>query len=253
MRKLMFSKMMAITLACLFGVVANATSVRTPGIRGSDHDFARFLMFKQTTSTDPVTGLPVYTNTTTAYDEICIFCHAPHRNGTGQDGTGSDVNDIPLWNHKISGATYTPYTSLTMNAVPGQPSGTTKLCLGCHDGTIALEAYGKTLTGTHFVSDAQFGTTGSKVMGTDLTNDHPVSFVYDQALAAADGRLRDPTTATVLPGLNSVTGTIQATLLDRNGEVQCTSCHDAHNGQGINKLLKVNNTGSALCLTCHNK
>jgi predicted CXXCH cytochrome family protein len=140
-----------------------------------------------------------------------------------------------------------------MNAVPGQPNGLSKLCLGCHDGTVAIDSYGKNTTvGWHFISDAQFGT-GSKVIGTDLTNDHPISFVYDAALVAADGALRDPVTATILPGINSVTGTIAAELLDGTGQVQCTSCHDVHNGQGINKLLKVNNTGSALCLTCHIK
>jgi predicted CXXCH cytochrome family protein len=227
----------------MLGNFASATALKTPGIRGSDHDFARFLL---TTSTTSATG----TVTVKAYDEICIFCHAPHKNGPGQ--AGGDPVDAPLWNHQLSTATYTPYTSATMNAVPGQPNGTSKLCLSCHDGTMALEAYGKTLTGTHFISDAQFGT-GSKIIGTDLTNDHPISFVYDQALAAADGALNDPTTATILPGLNSVTGTVAAELLDKGGQVQCTSCHDVHNGQGINKLLKVNNTGSALCLSCHNK
>lgn len=220
---------------------ANATLVKTPGIRGSDHDFAKFLMVGSVSTTYPG-GKP--------YDEICIFCHTPHKNGPGQ--AGGDPVDAPLWNHQLSTATYTPYTSATLNAVPGQPNGTSKLCLSCHDGTMALEAYGKTLTGTHFISDVQFGT-GSKVIGTDLTNDHPISFVYDQALAAADGALNDPQTATILPGINSVQGTIAAELLDKSGQVQCTSCHDVHNGQGINKLLKVNNTGSALCLTCHNK
>ena len=226
------------------GSSANATSLKTPGIRGSDHDFARFLM--TTTST---------TGKVTSYDEICIFCHTPHKNGAGQAG---DSVDAPLWNHQITTATFTPYTSATMNAVPGQPNGVSKLCLSCHDGTLALEAYGKTLTGSHFISDAQFGS-GSKVIGTDLTNDHPISFVYDQALIDADGAL-NPLDAPILqittaatPITNSVVGTISGELLDSTGQVQCTSCHDVHNGQGINKLLKVNNAGSALCLTCHNK
>src|SRR3954451_17667369 len=60
--------------------------------------------------------------------EICIFCHTPHR-GTGE---------TPLWNHALSSATYTPYTSSTIKAAVGQPTGASKLCLSCHDGTVAL-------------------------------------------------------------------------------------------------------------------
>jgi predicted CXXCH cytochrome family protein len=233
MRNLIIGKISFLVAAILACNVATATSVKTPGIRGSDHDFAKFLML----------------NTKgTALDEICIFCHAPHRNGLPDLGGA----DAPLWNHNLSTATYTPYSSATLNAVPGQPNGVSKLCLGCHDGTVAIDSYGRNTPAGHMISDAQFGT-GSKVIGTDLTNDHPISFVFDQALAAADGKLNDPATATILPGINSMTGTIAEKLLDKSGQLQCTSCHDVHNGQGINKLLKVNNTGSALCLTCHNK
>jgi predicted CXXCH cytochrome family protein len=284
---------MLCTATVLFGVSlisssAFATSIKTPGIRGSDHDFSKFTLTK--TSTSASTGIV----TTTALDEICIYCHAPHRNGQANNsgvttvttpGTpaGVDANgnatpaipgtttttgynqDAPLWNHQLSSATYIPYSSATLKANVGQPNGVSKLCLGCHDGTIAIEAYStNTGAGGHFISDAQFGT-GSKVIGTDLTNDHPVSFTYDSALLALDSGLRPVTSpiidstgiligATKTPAgpSQSMTGTI-ADLLDRNGQVQCTSCHDVHNGQGINKLLKINNTGSALCLTCHNK
>src|ERR1035438_10544635 len=60
--------------------------------------------------------------------DICIFCHAPH-NTTGEG---------PLWNHELSHATYTPYTSSTLKAAVDQPTGASKLCLSCHDGTVAL-------------------------------------------------------------------------------------------------------------------
>ena len=270
MRKGLFVKLTVLIALGQLSSVALATSLKTPGIRGSDHDFSAFLFLKSTTTTvtnpdgtttstttnggyGSTTPLPAGTTTTAGADEICIFCHAPHTNGRITLPTDGSVvaADAPLWNHAITTATFIPYTSTTMNAVPGQPNGTSKLCLSCHDGTIALEAYGKATTGTHFIYDSKFGT-GSKVIGTDLTNDHPISFVYDDALVAADGELR-ATTSTIIPGINSVVGTIAEKLLDRNGVLQCTSCHDVHNTAGINKLLKVNNTGSALCLTCHNK
>src|SRR4051812_41640981 len=59
--------------------------------------------------------------------EVCIFCHTPHRAGQS-----------PLWNHTLSAATYIPYSSSTTKAAIGQPTGASKLCLSCHDGTVAL-------------------------------------------------------------------------------------------------------------------
>jgi hypothetical protein len=64
----------------------------------------------------------------TTESDICIFCHTPH-NATG---------DGPLWNHQMSSAAYQPYTSSTLKATVGQPTGASRLCLSCHDGTVAL-------------------------------------------------------------------------------------------------------------------
>ncbi|MBI5095243.1 MAG: cytochrome C [Candidatus Hydrogenedentes bacterium] len=180
--------------------------------------------------------------------EICIVCHTPHNANT-------TVADAPLWNREVSTATYTVYTSSTLNALPGQPSGSSKLCLSCHDGTIAVDSFaGK--TGTRF---ADFGN-----FGTDLSRHHPISFAYDSALASEDGKLHNP--ATKDSGLG---GTIETDLLV-DGQLECTSCHDVHvsrhsagcagchAGSGHpfttrSLSLRKSNAGSALCLTCHAK
>ena len=60
--------------------------------------------------------------------DVCIFCHTPHHAS----------GDGPLWNHQMSGASYTPYSSSTLKATVGQPTGSSRLCLSCHDGTVAL-------------------------------------------------------------------------------------------------------------------
>jgi predicted CXXCH cytochrome family protein len=156
--------------------------------------------------------------------EICKACHTPHN--------AKAVTGAVLWNHRVSVATYTTYTSSTMNATMGQPDGTSKLCLSCHDGTVALEDFGSVTTGTIKI-------TGTALVGTDLSNDHPVSFTYDAALVTADKGLKAVTDPNVAPLLFS-------------GKVECASCHDVH-GTGIAKLLRVSNAGSALCLTCHIK
>ncbi len=168
----------------------------------------------------------------TSNQEICIVCHTPHNATT--------LPDAPLWNHALSTATYTLYASGTLNATMGQPDGSSKLCLSCHDGTVAIANYGGVTNGTVFM-------TGTNLVSTDLSNDHPVSFLYDAALATADPGLRNPTTA-----LSGLGGTISANMLI-SGKMQCSSCHDVHNGAGVAGLLLKSNTGSALCLTCHNK
>ncbi|MFQ6614264.1 MAG: hypothetical protein ACE5D1_05415 [Fidelibacterota bacterium] len=66
--------------------------------------------------------------TATGETQICIFCHASH-NGTPE---------APLWNRSVTNTTYTMYGSPSMNATSQQPGVTSRLCLGCHDGTVAL-------------------------------------------------------------------------------------------------------------------
>ena len=165
--------------------------------------------------------------------EICIVCHTPHNAMTS-------VPTAPLWNHDVTSQTFTVYSSPTLTATDvGQPSGSSKLCLSCHDGTVALDSFGGA-TGTNYL-------TGTALMGIDLSNDHPISFTYDTSLATTDGGLWDP--ATALSGLGD---TIANDLL-RSGEMECSSCHDVHNKYGNLSLLVMPNTASALCLTCHDK
>ena len=67
----------------------------------------------------------------------------------------------PLWNHKVTTATYTLYSSPTLKATLSQPTHYgSKLCLSCHDGTVALDSFGGN-TGTTFIDS-------SNSVGTDL-------------------------------------------------------------------------------------
>ncbi|MCF6270179.1 MAG: cytochrome c3 family protein [Melioribacteraceae bacterium] len=164
--------------------------------------------------------------------EICITCHTPHN----ADGT---VTGSPLWNHEVTSATFTLYNSSTFDATIGQPNGASKLCLSCHDGTVAVDNFGGSTGGTVNISAAN-------LLGTDLSNDHPVSFTYNATLATTDGGLYDPTTAS-----SGLGGTITDDMLFA-GEMQCASCHNAHDNT-LGSFLKKSNATSALCLTCHNK
>jgi predicted CXXCH cytochrome family protein len=160
--------------------------------------------------------------------QICDFCHISH----------SADSSAPLWNRKQSDSVYIPYSSSTAVAQPGQPTGNSLLCLSCHDGTIAL---GEVLNKGQDISMAGGVSRmppGRALQGVDLSDDHPISFQYSATLAAQNGELKAP-------------GSISNLLpLDHNGELQCTTCHDAHDSE-YPKLLRMSNIGSQLCVECH--
>lgn len=160
--------------------------------------------------------------------EVCIFCHAPHRAGT----------ERPLWNHRMSSATYVPYQSPSMDATVGQPTGASKLCLSCHDGTVAIGMVNSRPQPIPMEGDVTYMPSGPNNLGTDLSQHHPVSFTYDAALAAKDGHLRDPSSLT------------QEVRLDHNNQMQCTACHDPHDDQ-YGKFLVLPSSGTELCTACH--
>lgn len=148
--------------------------------------------------------------------QVCFFCHLDHGAGAMAGGVGPDPG-------------YVPYNSSTLvSAQPGAPSGATRLCLSCHDGTIAPASVSGTALAGARIAAAN--------LGTDLRTTHPVSFVP----AAAPGLKTPPPE--------------DAVKLDRRGQVQCTSCHDPHldlEGEDGGDFLVKTTRGSALCLTCH--
>lgn len=160
--------------------------------------------------------------------EVCIFCHTPHHAAPIQ----------PLWNRREPMNAYTVYSSNSLDASPGQPTGSSKLCLSCHDGTIAL---GSVVSRNQPIQMAGGMTTlppGRSNLGTDLSDDHPVSFRYTADLATRDPKLRSP--MQLPPGVR----------LDANGEMQCTTCHDAHDNRN-GRFLVMANEQSQLCGSCH--
>ncbi len=174
-------------------------------------------------------------------DQVCIFCHTPHNARA----------DIPyLWNRSAQSSTYIPYTSTTMKApagqigANGQPTGASKLCLSCHDGTIALGAVLFSESPPIPFSGATTLGSRSTSLGTDLSDDHPVSFDYQSSITEGNTELV-PTSAVAFASSSLV-------KLDSFGQLQCTACHDPHD-DAFGKFLVMSNHGSALCITCHTK
>jgi len=155
----------------------------------------------------------------------------------------------PLWNHQsTSVVSYTLYSSPTFDNHGGttitNPNASSKLCLSCHDGTVALENFGGITTGTTYISSSNLVGGPS---GNDLSREHPISFEYTDALAALDGGLYAPSSTN-----SGLGGTIEQDMLFDN-RLECASCHDVHNRYGVAHLLKMSNNNSQLCLSCHNK
>ncbi|MCB1888250.1 MAG: hypothetical protein KDH20_11645 [Rhodocyclaceae bacterium] len=255
-------------------------------IRATKHNFSATAVGR-TTGTAPSRNVVANSQT-----EVCVFCHTPHAANTSAPA--------PLWNREIGGSAYTPYTSSTLDAevirgqALAQPGGSSKLCLSCHDGTLAIGNV-NVQAGQTDVTFSMSGTAGDGTMpagqgentgftrdlGTDLTNDHPISVTFDTTLANRDGELRDVDGQQQWPANGSILGVrsagykpeipLEPTGPSGEGQVQCASCHDPHlydtdePTKGPQKFLRQNRFQEAqptdahnpdsdiICLSCHDK
>jgi predicted CXXCH cytochrome family protein len=181
----------------------------------------------------------------TSETEVCIFCHTPH----------NATPSYPLWNHEITMVNnYTNYWSPTLvsYASPEEAppvDGFSRLCLSCHDGTVAL---GATLGSADLIKTSpthmQYGMEG--YLGTDLSGGMPISIIFDQALA---------TKRNSEPGVIHLNWPItdkDVKLYPTQGGygVQCTTCHDPHGGKGDPGAPPFwrKKTFDEVCLVCHN-
>jgi predicted CXXCH cytochrome family protein len=175
----------------------------------------------------------------------------------------------------------------TLLSTVQQPDKGSRLCLSCHDGTVAVGALvnmpGPGSTGTVSMTDSGTGfltptgeidpsavpPAGSGYVGTDLSGTHPISIPVNLALITAKN-LCDTGNSFQLqfpPGGDQVqlrpTGNIDATYgagrsvttpagFTYNEGVQCTTCHDPHDDTNGDFLVKGSpGNVSPLCSTCH--
>jgi len=200
--------------------------------------------------------------TSSTITEICVFCHTPH-NGSSAMGV--------LWNRTNPANPFDPYTSSTLNAVVGAPTGKSLMCMSCHDGITSIavntllnapgsgnptvSAYSTAgdqlgdvyYLGNIFTDGGWDANIGELVPGDlpskliNMKNDHPVSFNFDAAMAADSG-IKLPNNAELL-GRLGIAG---------NRRLECSTCHNVHD-PAIEPFLVMSNDNSAMCLQCHNK
>jgi predicted CXXCH cytochrome family protein len=161
-------------------------------------------------------------------DRVCIFCHTPHRAS----------GEAPLWNRFNPRTHYRIYDSSTTDARIDQPSGSSKLCLSCHDGSIALGLVRSREPTEPIQMTHPFMPANESDLTNDLSDDHPIGLRFDRQLSNRDSQIRSP---------DLVDHRIP---LGPRGELQCTACHDPHNNE-LGDFLRITNREGALCTTCH--
>jgi len=187
------------TLSIVCFMASSAAVAGTLSIADSYHNLGS--NNKKTTAANG-TGAP---NHSTNTGEICVFCHTPH----GGDNSAA----APLWNRVLSASqTYTRYSDLgtsTFDATEAPVGSVTVACLSCHDGTQAIDSVinapgsgGYNAAGSQIGGFAGGDATASRLspgivqnLGTDLSNDHPVSMQYGGggvSTSAVNGPTIDP-------------------------------------------------------------
>lgn len=145
---------------------------------------------------------------------FCITCHSVE--------TPSDQTQTPLWSSGVTNQAFIPYDNAT-----GLALDISQKCLSCHDGLDGVDRYGDGIGLSGF-------TKNTTALRTGLHKSHPVSIPYRIGVAK----------------LKSLYGNNAVKLF--NGKIECASCHHPHLTNN-EKHLRISNTKSSLCLSCHDK
>ncbi|MBD3867897.1 MAG: cytochrome c3 family protein [Acidobacteria bacterium] len=179
----------------------------------------------------------------TSETEICKFCHVPHNSRSAE----------ALWAQQLSEAIYrTPpiRTGESQLQTAPQPGGSSRLCLSCHDGTVAMGEISGSRGRIRMAGRQKFQPGDPGYLGTDLSGSHPVSFEISARPIGAESPAIDI-------GLHEVSAIISNTVapLDANNKMQCTTCHDPHSDAyyrpGIVPRFWVAPTVQEVCTSCH--
>lgn len=211
------------------------------------------------TKHDLSTGNASYTGSPTS--QVCVFCHTPH----------NSRRNVPLWNRSdLTGgnAGFKFYTASNTFADKGNVGATfnaasvSLYCMSCHDGATALggavdhRPTGDWTTSASFASTNgnvtadKIKTTASTNIGKDLTNDHPVNFfITDGVKGMVNKNAFDKAKGWTI-------GSTKLPLFTYGGSAnayfECASCHAVHDNSH-KYFLRTTNSGSLLCLACHEK
>lgn len=198
-------------------------------------------------------------------DEVCVFCHTPQLSSVV--GSRSSETVQPTWQPSLSSThSFVMYDDIGRLQFGDKPAiGSQSIaCLSCHDANQAFSVRAAD-------NDHPFGvpyrgfSRGSEMVSVEPGKNATLPSRAAKELKAFDD-FRLPSRGIVdnrtvwwvsASGVTPFRTRADLPLYARpaaNGEVpfvECSSCHDPHIS---NKLfLRVDNAGSRLCLTCHDK
>ncbi len=161
----------------------------------------------------------------------CQYCHMPHHSNAAATGA-------PLWAKAVRSA-YTVVGTTAAGTAVTQPVGVSQACLSCHDGTVAAvttQHNGQSLATAYTING---GVAGNTNVGTDISNDHPVSLTY-------------PTAGGTLAGLATRAAAVTAGFVffgAGQDQIECGTCHDPHNQPAGGNFIR--GTHVDFCADCH--
>jgi predicted CXXCH cytochrome family protein len=281
-------KTVAIGVLTVASFAADAASAPGTGIAGSAHDWSRtngtsLLQWVDANGgvttyntgrpyVDPSTGRQGTTSVTIGQ---CTKCHTLHQAKSTK----------LLWNHTLQSTAYrwddptttagTPFPTFQGDTYKGP---TTK-CLSCHDGLMAstdgMWFNRQFVTGARFVAAPGAPDNGHDVAkGANLSSTHPVAMPYPlngspstynfvrNALLERTEWVADPMSANdVRLFKDDGAGNIVAGTSPGRTGIECTSCHDVHNGARVRDAMLLTGSlsgadrgrGGYLCTQCHVK
>jgi len=225
--------------------------------------------------------------------EICVFCHTPHASNTAVKAPlwnkTTNAGTYTLYDTSVSTTIdgQVDMKGVSLACLSCHDGSQAMDVMINAPGSGGYNAAGARLAGATWT--AAVGASGIMPvtvanLGTDLSNDHPVGIQYcgggwsaaTPTASGAGGTCKDPDFHAPATGTiggatawwvdNTSVGTVGTrdktdmilyarapTSFVGNYQpfVECASCHDPHSSNPT--FLRVQNTGSAVCLTCHNK
>lgn len=273
-------------LAASFGA-----SAYTPGagITGTPHDWSAANGTKLLQWLDSKGNVTTYNTGTPALDPVtgkqttiqvtigqCTKCHTPHQ----------AKSQTLLWNHTLQATQYkwddpnttagTPYATFKGDTYKGP---TTK-CLSCHDGLMSSTDgmwfnRASTASSKYVAAPGSLNTGHEVAEGAEMSKTHPVAmpyplngasntynFVANGANIAPTEWVADPMATNKIRLFNDDgTGAVIAGAVAGKSGIECTSCHDVHNGARVKDALLLTgkmsgadrSPGGYICTQCHLK
>jgi predicted CXXCH cytochrome family protein len=195
---------------------------------------------------------------TGATTQVCVYCHTPH----------NALEKRALWNRQAPTSNFVNYTSGINKAATSWYAGGSALwrmkagspslmCMSCHDGVTTMNALHRPPVDASASTAVMVNIAPRQsLLGTDLTNDHPVSMVYQTAVTNAVDNNGGATLRAANPGTLYVQNGFKRLQLSKStgdgDTIECSSCHNVHDDT-YRPFLRVSNDNSALCLVCHIK